>query len=156
MEIKLFVMDVDGTLTDGKIYMGSSGEIIKAFNIKDGYGIRNILPKYGILPIILTGRKSDIVNNRCRELGIIHIYQQVDNKKEFMETILKEINSSWEEVAYIGDDENDILCMESAKVKACPADAIKHVKYISDYICIHRGGEGAVREFIDWIVENKL
>lgn len=78
--IKYLVMDVDGTLTDGKVYIGNNGEICKAFCIKDGYGIRNLLIPSGIIPIIITGRESAIVFNRCRELGITRIYQGISDK----------------------------------------------------------------------------
>ena len=75
-EIQYLIMDVDGTLTDGKIYMSNSGEMMKAFNIKDGYGIHDILIPKGIIPVIITGRSSDIVLNRSKELGIIKVYQK--------------------------------------------------------------------------------
>ena len=79
-KIKYLVMDVDGTLTDGKIYMGINGELCKAFNIKDGCGIHDLLIPAGIIPIIMTGRKSEIVLNRCKEIGITRIYQGIVNK----------------------------------------------------------------------------
>ncbi len=78
--IKYLVMDVDGTLTDGKIYMGNSGEVMKAFSVKDGCGIHDILIPSGITPVIITGRKSDIVLNRCNEIGINEVYQGISNK----------------------------------------------------------------------------
>ncbi|MCD7954218.1 MAG: 3-deoxy-D-manno-octulosonate 8-phosphate phosphatase [Lachnospiraceae bacterium] len=151
--IKYLVMDVDGTLTDGKIYMGSSGELCKAFSIKDGCGIHDILNPNHITPVIITGRESDIVLNRCKELGITEIYQGVDNKAEK----LKEITSDLSQVAYIGDDINDLSCMvpikEAGGKVGCPADAVKNVKEIVDFIAGHKGGDGAVREFIEWLVE---
>ena len=82
MSIKLLVMDVDGTLTDGHIYMGPDGEVMKAFDVKDGYGIAHILPRYGIIPVIITGRRSQIVERRCAELGITELYQGVGDKLE--------------------------------------------------------------------------
>ncbi len=151
MKIKYLVMDVDGTLTDGKIYMGESGEICKAFNIKDGYGIHDILIPEGIIPIIITGRESVIVTNRCKELGIKEIHQKVKNKV----VKLLEIISDLSLVAYIGDDLNDLSCMETVKaaggVIGCPADAIEKVKKIADFIAPHMAGEGAVRDFIEWV-----
>lgn len=109
--IKKLIMDIDGTLTDGKIYMGTSGEIMKAFNIKDGYGIHDILIPSGITPVIITGRKSEIVLNRCKELGIMEVHQGVSNKIEK----LREITSDLSTVAYIGDDINDLSCMKLVK-----------------------------------------
>ena len=150
--IHFFAMDVDGTLTDGKIYMGQNDELIKAFNIKDGYGIRNLLASKGIIPIIITGRCSNIVLNRCKELGITEIHQGVNDKT----TKLKEIVEYLDKVAYIGDDINDLSCMEAVKkaggLVGCPADAVDEIKKIADYIAYHNGGDGAVRDFIDWII----
>ena len=153
--IKYLVMDVDGTLTDGKIYMSNTGELMKAFNIKDGAGIHDILIPCGIIPVIITGRSSDIVLNRCKELGITEVHQGVSNKIEKLITLIggeKYLNT----VAYIGDDINDLSCMkpvnEAGGLVGCPADAVKKVKDIADYIAPHNGGDGAVREFIEWLV----
>lgn len=149
--IKYLVMDVDGTLTDGKIYMGSSGEVCKAFNIKDGCGIHDILIPTGIIPVIITGRKSDIVLNRCKELGITEVYQGVSNKIEK----LKEVTEVLSTVAYIGDDINDLSCMIPVKIAGgivgCPADAVEKVRSIADFIAERNGGDGAVRDFIEWL-----
>ncbi len=150
--IKYLVMDVDGTLTDSKIYMSQTGELCKAFNIKDGCGIHDILIPAGIVPVIITGRSSDIVLNRCKELGIANVFQGVSNKIEK----LNEITTDLSIVAYIGDDINDLSCMEPVKsaggLIGCPADAVKKVKEMVDYIAPHNGGDGAVRDFIEWII----
>jgi 3-deoxy-D-manno-octulosonate 8-phosphate phosphatase (KDO 8-P phosphatase) len=150
--IKYLVMDVDGTLTDGKIYMGSQGEWCKAFNIKDGCGIHDIAIPAGITPVIITGRKSDIVLNRCKELGIEQIHQGIINKIEKLLTITEDLAT----VAYIGDDINDLSCMNPVKeaggLVGCPKDAVKKVLSLADYIANHKGGDGAVRDFIEWIV----
>lgn len=150
-KIKLLVMDADGTLTDGKINISPNGEIFKSFNVKDGYGIVNILPKLNITPVVMTGRKSNIVSIRCNELGINHCYQGVYNKKEKLLELLGNLNISNKEVAYIGDDLNDLEIMNICGVKGCPIDAVSEIKQICDYICKSSGGYGAVREFIDWI-----
>lgn len=150
--IKYLVMDVDGTLTDGKIYMSNSGELMKAFNIKDGCGIHDILIPAGIIPVIITGRSSDIVLNRCKELGINDVFQGVGNKIENLRKVTTDLSN----VAYIGDDINDLSCMEPVKsaggLIGCPADAVEKVKSIADYIAPHNGGDGAVRDFIEWII----
>lgn len=155
-KVKYLVMDVDGTLTDGKIYMGESGELCKAFNIKDGYGIHEILPKYGIEPVIITGRSSKILENRCKELGINRVYQGVSNKTEKLKEILAENHAELCEAAYIGDDVNDLPCMKEIKraggLIGSPADAVDAVCTLADFVCRKDGGQGAVREFIDWIV----
>lgn len=150
--IKYLVMDVDGTLTDGKIYMGNDGEVMKAFSSKDGYGIHDILIPAGITPIIITGRTSKIVENRCSEMGIKQIHQGVSNKIERLLSITSDLFN----VAYAGDDMNDLLCMEQIKnaggLVGCPADAVQQVKDIADFISTKNGGSGAVREFIEWLI----
>lgn len=155
-KISYFVMDVDGTLTDGKIYMGISGEVCKAFDVKDGYGIHNILIPMEICPVVITGRKSKIVEKRCDELGIDQIYQNVINKKIFLDDILKKGNCTYSNIAYIGDDINDLECMKAVKeaggIIGCPADAVKEIIDIVDFVSTKDGGNGAVREFIDWII----
>lgn len=151
--IKYLIMDVDGTLTDGKIYISKMGEWCKAFNIKDGYGIRDIAIPTGIIPVIITGRKSVIVKKRCKELGITDVYQGVSNKIEK----LLDITSDLSIVAYIGDDLNDLTCMNMVKkvggLVGCPKDAVKKVLELADYVSEHSGGDGAVRDFIEWLTE---
>ena len=150
--IKYLVMDVDGTLTDGKIYMSNDGEGMKAFSIKDGCGIHDILIPAGIIPVIITGRTSKIVEKRCGEIGIKEIHQGISNKIEK----LLSITSNLSEVAYIGDDINDLSCMKPVREAGgkigCPADAVKKVKELADFISTKNGGDGAVREFIEWLV----
>ena len=151
--IKYLVMDVDGTLTDGKIYMGAHGEMMKAFNIKDGCGIHDIAIPGGIIPVIITGRTSEIVKKRCGELGIQQVYQGIKNKIEQLNSIADDLS----QVAYIGDDINDLSCMipvkEAGGVVGCPADAVERVKEISDFVALHNGGDGAVRDFIEWLIK---
>ena len=151
--IKYLVLDVDGTLTDGKIYMGQDGEAMKAFSIKDGCGIAMIAIPAGITPVITTGRVSKIVENRCKELGITELYQGVKNKTEKLKEIVENIS----ECAYIGDDLNDLDVMKFVKSNGgkigCPADAAKEVIKISDFVSTKNGGNGAVREFIEWLVK---
>lgn len=159
-KIKLLILDVDGTLTDGKIYMGNNGEVFKAFDIKDGCGIHDILPKLGIIPVIITARSSNIVLNRCNELGITECYQGIRDKlKKMRELAVKyelECNNKdvYEEIAYMGDDIIDIKCMKHCGLIACPNSAVKQVKEISDFISDFNGGDGAVREFIDFLKRN--
>ncbi len=154
-KIKLLVMDVDGTLTDGKIYIGNDGEMFKAFDIKDGYAINEMLPAMGIVPIIITGRISKIVENRAKELHITELYQGRHDKLNTLLEVMKKYNCTKENVAYIGDDILDLVCMEQCGLTACPADAVEEVKQKVTYVCKKNGGEGAVREFIIKISENK-
>ncbi len=152
--IKYLVMDVDGTLTDGKIYMSSNGEAMKAFNIKDGCGIHDILLPTGIIPVIITGRSSDIVLNRCKEIGITEIYQGQRDKLGKLKELVFDLGV----VAYVGDDINDIVCMKAVKeaggIIGCPKDAVSKIIEIADYVAEHNGGDGAVRDFIEWITKN--
>ena len=92
--IKLLVMDVDGTLTDGKIYMGVDGECLKAFDIKDGYALHTLLKENGIIPVIITARKSLMVEHRCKELGVKEIHQGVMNKLDCLKSIIENYSSS--------------------------------------------------------------
>lgn len=151
-------MDVDGTLTDGKIYIGANGELMKAFNIKDGYGIHDILPKLGVIPVIITGRKSVIVENRCKELGITHLYQGVNDKRAILIDFLSSYDGIVSEVAFIGDDLNDIPCIQLVKegggLIGAPSNACSKIHDLSDFVSSAQGGEGAVRDFIEYIVNS--
>lgn len=151
--IKLLVMDVDGTLTDGKIYMGASGESFKAFDVKDGYGICELLPQNGIKAAILTGRESSIVLQRAKELGISYVMQNVKDKKAALIRLSEMAECAFQEMAYIGDDLIDLEAMKLCGLKGAPADAISIIKENADYVTKGKAGNGSVREFIEWIVE---
>ena len=157
---RFLVMDVDGTLTDGKVYMGTRGELMKAFNIKDGYGIKEILPQHGIIPIIITARCNDALLHRCKELGIAEVHQNVRDKIHCLHQVLARHNGTMSEVAYIGDDLLDLQCMNPVRAQgglvAAPADAAPPVLAVCDYIAPHKAGEGAVRDLIDHLVANCL
>ena len=160
--IRFLVMDVDGALTDGKIYMGQEGELFKAFDIKDGYGIKCLLPQADIIPIIITARSSRIVENRCKELDITELYQGQMNKYETLMQIIDKYSQkenkvySLMEVAYIGDDLLDLQCMlpikEAGGLVCCPADAVDQILEVADIISTKNAGQGAVREIIEKIV----
>lgn len=152
--IKAFIMDVDGTLTDGKIYMSANGELMKAFNIKDGMGIVEAR-KSNLTPIIITGSTSEIVAHRCKELGIEILHQGVADKLSKLKEVAASLNISLDEIAYIGDDTNDLECMNACGFSACPANAVTKVRESVDYICQLKGGEGAVREMLDKLIKNK-
>lgn len=153
MSIKFLVMDVDGTLTDGRIYIGAQGELMKAFDVRDGYAIAHILPTLGIEPVIITGRSSEIVQQRAKELGIQLLYQGVSDKVGQLKQIAEEWHASADEIAYIGDDLNDLDCIRYCGCTACPVDAVEEAKACVTYVCQKEGGRGAVREFIIWIQE---
>lgn len=162
-KIKFLIMDVDGTLTDGKIYMGENGEVMKAFDIKDGCGIKEILPTHDIIPVIITARQSKILENRCAELNITYLYQGIREKLRQIDLILDRFNHengtnyTYSNCAYAGDDILDLPCMNIIKVSGglvgCPADAIDEVKVIADFISTKKCGDGAIRDFIEWIIK---
>lgn len=145
-------MDVDGTLTDGHIYISSEGEMLKAFHVQDGYAIAHMLPAKGITPVIITGRSSKIVEKRAAELKILHLHQGVGDKLSKLKEVASELGMTAQEIAYIGDDVNDLDCIRWCGYTACPADAVPEVLVAVDYVCRRDGGRGAVRELIDFIV----
>ncbi len=152
-KIKLLLLDVDGVMTDGGIYLSNSGEEMKKFNIQDGYGITK-LQRAGIKVGIITGRISKIVTKRAEELGITEVHQNLENKLETYEHIKAKWKLSDEEVAYIGDDEFDLPVLERVGFSAAPINAVPRVKKLVHFISTRSGGNGAVREVIDLILQN--
>lgn len=144
MKIKLLVLDVDGTLTDAKVVYGSDGMEIKEFNTCDGLIIGK-LPELGIKVIILTARECEAVTRRAKELNC-EAFQGVKNKFSVLQEIITKYGISPEETAYFGDDINDYEAMSLCGFKACPSDAVTHIKAICDYVSDVRGGYGAVRD----------
>lgn len=153
MQVKVFIMDVDGTMTDGKIYMGAGGELMKAFDVKDGYGIHKLLPSFGVKTVIMTGRKSEIVDDRAKELEIDLVLQGIEDKKLALQDIIQLYDCQLQEIAYIGDDENDLPAMQVCGASGCPGDAVGTVRGTADYVCERSGGDGAVREFAEWLIK---
>lgn len=154
-DIKMLVMDVDGTLTDGKIHVGAQGELFKAFNVKDGYGIAVILRDKNIRPAVITGRESCIVAARCSELHIEDCCQGVNDKLVCLCQLAERRGIALSHVAYIGDDVNDLDCMGAVKeaggITACPRNASAGILNIADYVSSYDGGDGAVRDFIEYL-----
>ncbi len=146
--IKLFVMDVDGTLTDGTLNIGADGlEVFKVFNTKDGHMLKHLIK---CDTCIITGRHSIITEKRAKELKIKYIYQNELNKLEVLNKLRLDLNLVWAEIAYIGDDINDLECMENC-VSGCPNDAIKEIKNMSMFVSSFDGGQGAVRDFYEYL-----
>jgi 3-deoxy-D-manno-octulosonate 8-phosphate phosphatase (KDO 8-P phosphatase) len=150
--IKLLCSDVDGVMTDNKLHVSATGELFKTFNARDGWALKEILPKNGIEPAVITGRKSQIVPNRCEELGVSLVFCGRDDKNAVVTQLAKEKGYSLSEIAFIGDDYNDLPAIKLAGLSGCPSDAIEPVKATVTYICKAKGGEGALREFVEWIV----
>ena len=153
-DIKIIILDVDGTMTDGKISYDNNGIEIKSFNVKDGMAIAQAI-KYGIKVAIITGRNSKIVENRASELGITDIYQGVGNKIATLDKLLEKYNYNYKNVAYMGDDINDIPAMMRANYVGITADAVSDIKEFSHFKSRYNGGYGAVREFIEVILKAK-
>lgn len=154
--IKLLAMDVDGTMTDGIIHISDGGELFKSFNCKDGYALKKLLPDAGIIPVIITGRESKIVERRAGELNINEVYQNVEDKAETLIYVSEKYGLRNDEIAYIGDDLSDLSAMLFCGVSACPADAVSQIKTVADYVCTKKGGEGTIHEFIEWLIQNKV
>ena len=150
--IKLVLLDVDGTLTDGGIYRGNNGEELKRFNVKDGYAIVNA-QKLGIEFGIITGRKSELVEIRSNELKIKYLYQGISEKTVILEEIMQKTGLKKGEIAYMGDDLNDILIMKQSGLIGAPKDATNEVIQIADFVSEKNGGSGAVREFVEYILK---
>ena len=153
-DIQLVVLDVDGTLTDGGVYIDEKGTETKKFNIKDGAGIV-LAEKLGINFMILTGRKSYCVEKRAEELNIKYVYQGIADKLSCLKSFLKENNLHPRNVAYMGDDINDLECMEYVGYAACPKDAVYEIRSKVDFISQYKGGNGAVRELCDNLIKQK-
>lgn len=149
--IKVLILDVDGVMTDGSIIYDNEGREYKIFNVRDGFGIR-LLQKMGVEVIIISGRTSNITTIRAKELGITMVYQGVDNKLEFYETL--KLKNGWKdsEVAFIGDDVNDVELMNRVGISATTNDSFDYVKNIAHIVTPVDGGKGAVRYFIDYII----
>ncbi|MDE5591905.1 MAG: HAD hydrolase family protein [Helicobacter sp.] len=154
--IKLIVLDIDGTLSDGKIIYTNNGDELKSFNVKDGLGIAAWI-KLGREVAIITGRTSKIVENRAKELQITYLRQGISNKAEALKEILKESNTMNHEVAVIGDDINDLGMLKAVKYSFAPRDCALILKKEVYKVLRKKGGEGAVREMIDFLIkEEKL
>lgn len=152
--INTIFLDVDGTLTDGKVYLDNGKNEFKAFNVKDGLLVVAVI-KMGYDVIIMTGRKSEVVDRRAAELGIEEYYQGVRDKKAALEKLMEEKEIGYGNLAYLGDDLNDLPVMKEARFAGCPADAAAEVKEISDLVSEFKGGDGAVREILSHILKAK-
>lgn len=150
--IRLLVLDVDGVMTDGKIIMNDMGREVKNFDVKDGHGIK-ILMRCGIDVILLTGRRSAVVEHRAKDIGIEEVYQGIYNKLEKFEEILQNKSFNYENIAFVGDDIVDIPLLKRVGFAVAVADATEDVKECVDYITKKAGGDGAVREVCELILQ---
>lgn len=150
--IRLFATDVDGVLTDAGMYYSESGEEMKKFNTRDGMGIK-LLQRAGIITAIVTQERTKLVAWRGDKLMIPEVHQGVMDKLSLVREMAERHGLSLEEVAYIGDDVNDVDTLEAVGFSATPADGMPQAAAVVDYVCVKKGGEGAVREIIEMILE---
>jgi len=152
-KIKMFVMDVDGTLTDGCTYYSERGEELKRFSMKDGFGM-SLLKHNDIIPVILTSENSKIVLSRAKKLNVKEVHVNVKDKLKKVSDIAFSYKA-WLDtnVAYIGDDLSDIDVIKKVALSFAPVDAVEEVKKVAKVVTTRKGGEGAVREAIDYILK---
>ncbi len=151
-QIKLLICDVDGVFSDGRIYLGDQGEELKAFHTKDGFGMKAIM-QASIEIAIITGRQSNIVENRMSALGVTHIFQGIENKLSLYQSLLNDLNLTKNEVAYIGDDVVDLPVMQDCGLGIAVFDAHPLVLQHADLTTRTKGGFGAVREICDLFLQ---
>jgi len=152
-KVKLLVLDVDGVLTNGQVWIGADGkESLKAFDIQDGLGIK-LLEQCGIPTAIITGRNSKMVLARCEELGIKHVHMGVENKAIALDQVIQALGISISDCAVMGDDWPDLQMMKNAGLRICPAQGHEAVKEFAHLVTTKSGGNSAVREVSDLILK---
>jgi 3-deoxy-D-manno-octulosonate 8-phosphate phosphatase (KDO 8-P phosphatase) len=149
--VRLLVLDVDGVLTDGRLLYGPKGELIKAFHVRDGYGIKQVA-QAGITVAIISGRKSAAVARRARDLGIRHVTQGANDKLAALRKLAKARGVSLEDCACVGDDTPDAPILEAAGLGIAVADAHPDALATANLVTTRPGGHGAVREVCDWLM----
>jgi len=154
--IRLVLTDVDGVLTDAGVYYGADGEVLKRFNMKDGMGVERLKTLCNIETGIITGELSPSVAKRAEKLKITELHLGIKNKMEVLTKILQTKNLQLSQVAYIGDDLNDLEVLTNVGLSACPFDAFDTVKQNVHYICSLNGGQACFRQFAELIIESKI
>ncbi|OQW30923.1 MAG: HAD family hydrolase [Nitrospira sp. SG-bin1] len=149
----MFATDVDGVLTDAGMYYSESGDEWKKFNTRDGMGIK-LLQKAGLITAIVTQERTRLVARRAEKLAIPELHQGVMDKLSVLRDMAMRYSLSLRQIAYIGDDVNDIEALKAAGLSAAPADALPQVLDVVDYVCRQKGGEGAVRELAEMILHS--
>lgn len=150
-KIKVLILDVDGVLTDGTLIYGKNGEQLKRFNVKDGLGV-HLLERIGIESVIVTAMASGIVKRRAKAMKIKDVYQNFHDKEKALKEIKKKYKVNNDELCFIGDDVIDIPILIRVGMAVCPVDAVDEVKNISHLVIQRSGGNGAVRELADLII----
>ena len=150
------VLDVDGTLTDGRLYYGAQGELMKAFDVRDGHGLR-LLSLHGDVKLaVLTGRRTDLVLQRCKEMSIEHVVGQSWAKGAAIEKMSTDLGIPLAEVAFMGDDVNDLPALRKVALPCAPADAAPEVLREVGWVAKRPGGRGAVRELCELLLAAKV
>ena len=150
--IRLFATDVDGVLTDAGMYYSESGEELKKFNTRDGMGIK-LLQKAGLITAFVTQERTKLVARRGEKLMIPEVHQGVMDKLSVVREMAERHGLSMDQVAYMGDDINDLSTLQAVGFSATPADGLPQVLAAVDYVCTKKGGEGAVREIVEMILQ---
>lgn len=150
--IRLAIFDVDGVLSDGRIYYSDDARELKAFHVQDGYGLKRLMAN-DIMVAIITARNSRIVTQRMSDLGIDHVYQGQRDKRSTFESLIKAHNIAAEQVSYTGDDLLDLPVMTRVGLAAAPADAHPQVIKRAHWVCTRAGGNGAAREVCDLLLQ---
>jgi 3-deoxy-D-manno-octulosonate 8-phosphate phosphatase (KDO 8-P phosphatase) len=150
--IRLLVLDVDGTMTDGQLYFGPRGEAFKVFHVRDGQGIKH-LDRAGIHVAVISGRTSKMVSVRCRELGVEHVVQGAEDKVAAFEKLRRKLKIDVSESACVGDDSADVPLMKVVKLAFAVADAHKDAIRAAHVVTSRPGGRGAVREVCDYLLD---
>ena len=153
--IRLVVLDVDGTMTDGRLYYGAEGEAYKAFDVRDGHGLRLLQIFGGVKLAVLTGRRADLVMQRCRELSIEHVIGQSRAKGAAIEQLARDAGVPLAEAAFMGDDVNDLPALRKVGFSCAPADAAAEVLREVDWVSRRPAGRGAVRELCEILLAAK-
>ena len=154
-KIKILLTDVDGVLTDGGMYYSSKGDIMKKFHARDGMGI-SLLKKNGVHTILVTKEKNMIVKQWAKKMSAKKLFDGIVKKEQVLGKICREFKVKIEEIAFIGDDVNDIKLLEKVGFAAMPNNGIKQLRKICDYECKASGGKGVLREIGDLILEKKF
>ena len=154
--IKLVLTDCDGVLTDGGVYYGELGEVLKRFNIRDGMGVVRLRELVGVETGIVTGETSPSVVTRAAKLKITELHLGAGDKLAVLAEILLRTGLDANEIAFIGDDVNDLGILQAVGFSACPVDATRQNKAVVDYCCETPGGQGCFRELAELIIEAKL
>jgi 3-deoxy-D-manno-octulosonate 8-phosphate phosphatase (KDO 8-P phosphatase) len=149
--IRLVCFDVDGTLTDGRLFFDEHGSELKAFHVHDGQGLR-LLEDAGIAVALITARESSIVKKRGEDLRLTHIFTKVPNKLQVVQQLCEKLNITLSQVAFMGDDFPDLACLQSVGLAACPRNAVATIKQSVHWQSELDGGHGAARELCDFIM----